>query len=374
MARQLVVLLDGTNNRFGHTPTNIIRILRSLGTDSSEILAFYDQGVGTFGIREALFQWEKIPSRVLGLAVGWGLDLTVEAGYKFLATNYRDGDEIYLLGFSRGAYAVRALAAMIHALGLVEPHQINLFDYAWSILHVRIRSNDPQQDGEPDFPLQCTFRQTFGRVVPIKFLGIFDTVSSVGWIYNPLTIPYSANNPSVDAVRHAVSIDERRCFFRQNLWNPTHPNLKEVWFDGVHSDIGGGYAPDESQLSLVAFRWMMGEAIATGLKVTPASYRGELSALGAASPDPLGMMHNSLCGAWYIAEWIPRIAWNAKTKTRRLYIGAMPPFRKPRPRKIEAPILLHDSVKLREGGNVGYAPTNLTTLITVVGDDPAAFQ
>ncbi len=373
MSRQLVVLLDGTNNQFGHTPTNVIRILHSLATDPSEIIAFYDPGVGTFGIREALFEWQKIPSRILGLAVGWGLDETVGAGYKFLATNYKDGDEIYLFGFSRGAYAVRALAAMIHALGLVQPHQLNLFDYAWSILHVRLRSKDPQQDREPDFALQDSFKQTFGRDVPIKFLGIFDTVSSVGWIYNPLTVPYSANNPSVDAVRHAVSIDERRCFFRQNLWNPAHPNLKEVWFAGVHSDVGGGYAPDESQLALVAFRWMMGEAIAEGLHTDPARSRFELGAEGAAAPDPLGMLHKSLHGAWYIAEWIPRIAWSASTRTRHLYIGAMPPFRKPRPRVLDAPILLHGSVKLRESSGIGYAPPNLTTPITVVADDPAAF-
>lgn len=79
-----------------------------------------------------------------------------------------------------------------------------------------------------------------------------------------------------ETFRHAVAIDEKRCFFRQNLWNPIHPNLKEVWFAGVHSDIGGGYDPTESQLALVAFRWMMAEAIANGVHVDQARYRAEL--------------------------------------------------------------------------------------------------
>jgi uncharacterized protein (DUF2235 family) len=372
MARQLVVFLDGTNNRFGHDPTNVIRILRSLKKDPDQILAFYDQGVGTFGIRETLFEWQKIPSRVFGLAFGWGIEQTVEAGYRFLATNYRHSDEIYLFGFSRGAYAVRALAAMIHALGLVAPHQINLFGDAWSLLHVRVRSKDPAKDREPDFALHRRFKDTFGREVPIRFLGIFDTVSSVGWIYNPLVVPHSANNPSVQVVRHAVSIDERRCFFRQNLWSSTHPNLKEVWFAGVHSDIGGGYQPADSQLALVAFRWMMGEAMANGLQVDADRYHAELYAPGASKRDPLGTLHNSLKGGWYLAEWVPRIAWNATTRKRHLYIGAMPPLFKARPRLIEHPIQVHDSVKLRQAGGVSYQPTNLTTPISEVSDDPTA--
>lgn len=370
MPRQLVVCLDGTNNLFGHAPTNVVRVLRSLTKDPEEVVSFYDQGVGTFGIREALFEWQKLPSRIFGLAFGWGLDRTIEAGYDFLATNYREGDEIYLFVFSRGSYAVRALAAMIHALGLVQRHQLNLFDYAWSILHVRIRSTDPAEDGKPDFALYFRFKETFGRTVPIKFLGIFDTVSSVGWIYNPLVVPYSANNPSVSAVRHAVSIDERRCFFRQNLWSPFHPNLKEVWFAGVHSDIGGGYDPGESQLALVAFRWMMSEAIADGLHVDAVQYKDELFPQDGAIPNPLVCLHQSLHGAWYIAEWVPRIAWSSTAKAREFHIGAMPPFRQPRSRQIDKPILLHSSVMQRKASGHSYNPTNLTAPITVVDDEP----
>jgi uncharacterized protein (DUF2235 family) len=89
MGRQLVVCLDGTNNRFSHRPTNVIHVLRSLSRDPASVLAYYDQGVGTFGIKEAIFEWQKVPSRVFGLAFGWGLDRTVSNAYQFLSTDMR---------------------------------------------------------------------------------------------------------------------------------------------------------------------------------------------------------------------------------------------------------------------------------------------
>ena len=94
MGRQLVMCLDGTGNRFSHQPTNIIRLLRSLQVDSNQVLSYYDQGVGTFGLKETLFEWQKLPSRILGLAFGWGLKRTIEGAYTFLAQNYRLDDEI----------------------------------------------------------------------------------------------------------------------------------------------------------------------------------------------------------------------------------------------------------------------------------------
>ena len=213
MGRQLVIFLDGTGNRFSHKPTNVIRLLRSLPKGRENVLTYYDQGVGTFGVKETLFEWQKLPSRICGLAFGWGLKRNVEGAYHFLAKNYRQGDDIYLFGFSRGAYAARALAALIHTAGIVEGHQAHLFDYAWAMLLAR-----NGEEHSPDFKLQARFKSTFGRRVNVHFLGLFDTVKSVGWIYDPVIIPYTAKNPAVKIVRHAVSIDERRCFFRQHLW------------------------------------------------------------------------------------------------------------------------------------------------------------
>ena len=177
MGRQLVVCLDGTGNRFSHRPTNVIRILRSLSTRGDEVLSYYDQGVGTFGLKETLFEWQKLPSRVCGLAFGWGLKRNVEDAYRFLAENLADNDKVFVFGFSRGAYAARALAALVRAVGLVPSHEAHLFDYAWAMLLARSRPQD-----KPDFRLQARFKATFGRPAKIHFLGLFDTVKSVGWV------------------------------------------------------------------------------------------------------------------------------------------------------------------------------------------------
>lgn len=357
MARQLVVFLDGTGNRFSHRPTNVIHILRSLNRDPQQVLTYYDQGVGTFGLKETLFEWQKFPSRVFGLAFGWGLDRTVAGAYQFLAETYRENDEIFMFGFSRGSYAVRALAALIRAVGLVSAHQTHLFEYAWAMLLSRDRKLD-----KPDFDLQREFQHTFGRNVRVHFLGLFDTVKSVGWIYDPVILPYTTNNDHVDHVRHAVSIDERRCFFRQNLWSTNHSDitdLKEVWFSGVHSDIGGGYPPEDARLARVSLRWMLAEAFFCGLKVDPDRALKELGPASGMDEDQIASMHNSMTKAWSLAEWAPRLVWSGADSKRHLQIGAMPPLGKPRPRFIPEEALIHRSVQCRLKAPGGYQPVNL---------------
>ena len=380
MTRQLVVCLDGTGNRFSHRPTNIVRLLRSLSTRPSEVLGYYDQGVGTFGLKETLFEWQKLPSRICGLAFGWGLKRNVQGAYEFLAENWVEGDEIFIFGFSRGAYAARAVAALIRAAGLVPPHGAHLFDYAWSMLLARV---DPER--KPDFKLQARFKATFGRTVRVRFLGLFDTVKSVGWVYDQVVIPYTTNNPAVEIVRHAVSIDERRCFFRQNLWGSpqvSKTDVKQVWFAGVHSDIGGGYKPKEAQLALIAHRWMLGEAAVAGLKLDADRCMRNLAAEGAAADFSAGS-HDSMTLGWKVAEWIPRRVWDERSKARRWRIGAMPPFGTPRARELrpvhtddsdegvrQGPITVHRSVAQRLQAAIGYDPQNLPGEWEVADDAP----
>lgn len=367
MARQLVICLDGTNNRFSQQPTHILRLVRALNPNPNQVLSYYDQGVGTFGLKETLFEWQKLPARIFGLAFGWGLKRNVEGAYRFLAEQYQPGDQVFIFGFSRGAYAARALAALVHAMGLVPAHQTHLFDYAWSMLLARDR------DGDPDFELQRQFKETFGRELDITFLGLFDTVKSLGWVYDPVSIPYTTSNPSVLKVRHAVSLDERRCFFRQHLWRakPTDPtDVKEVFFRGVHCDIGGGYAVEESQLALVALRWMFTQADAAGLALVAQSCQQQLTPQNGVAPDALAKAHDSMSRAWRIAEWVPRLVWS-KGK-RKLVIGAMPPLRQPYPRVLPENLLVHDSVDLRIKAG-GYAPASIVngvTQVTYVSDLP----
>ena len=363
MPRQLVVCLDGTNNRFSHRPTNIVRLRRSL---ADGVVAYYDQGVGTFGLKETLFEWQKVPARVSGLMFGWGMKRVIEGAFRFIAENHtNDEDEIFLFGFSRGAYAVRVLAALIHAVGLLAPHETHLFDYAWGILLARDRSS-----AKPDFELHRQFKATFGKPVRIHLLGLFDTVKSFGWLYDPVVIPYTANNTSVVAVRHAISIDEYRCFFRQHLWggDPSRTDVKEVWFAGVHSDIGGGYLPEEAHLALVAHRWMLGEAYDLGLALDLAACERSLEIDNTPAAEfPLAAAHNELAGPWLAAEWLPRRVWLGGAK-RSWDIGTMPPFFPPRPRPIAEGSLFHRSVEQRLAGRADYQPPNLPTKRTWVED------
>ncbi|MBV6823564.1 DUF2235 domain-containing protein [Pseudomonas sp. PD9R] len=356
MARQLVIFLDGTGNRFSHCPTNIIRLVRSLSDDPKQVLTYYDQGVGTFGLKETLFEWQKIPSRIFGLAFGWGIKRTIEGAYRFIAENLRDDDELYIFGFSRGAYAARALAAVIRAVGVVPSHQAHLFEYGWSILMAR-----NGKENKPDFKLQERFKSTFSRRVNVHFLGLFDTVKSVGWVYDPVSIPFTINNRNVEIVRHAMSVDEKRSFFRQHLWTDDAPrtDVKQVWFPGVHSDVGGGYAANEAQLALGAFRWMLGEAMAVGLHVDLNKARKQMIMISGSVRDACGPMHDSMTDGWKVAEWVPRLIWDWSKSKRVLRIGQMPPFGKPKPRFIALDALLHSSLEERLNGVPAYNPPNL---------------
>src|SRR5262249_17837969 len=146
---------------------------------------------------------------------------------------------------------------MLHKVGLLDGGNRNLLPYASKMF---------KQDRNRR--TWAGFSQLFGRACPVHFLGLWDTVSSVGWVFDPFTLAFTANNDSVRIVRHAISIDERRAFFRQNLWGEglilpdgTAQDVKQVWFAGCHSDVGGSYPERESGLSQIALEWMADEAV-----------------------------------------------------------------------------------------------------------------
>ncbi len=182
------------------------------------------------------------------------------------------------------------------------------------------------------FNLAADFKSTFAtRVCKPWFVGVWDTVSSIGWYENPLRLPFTGDNPEIEIGRHAIAIDERRAFFRTNLWIPKGPpphsgprDLKQVWFPGVHSDVGGGYPERESGLSKFALRWMLMEAINAGLLVIPGRMDLVLGRSGAyAVPDAHAEMHKSLAGFWWVAEvlWKRHYNWAKQRWERRLQPG-----------------------------------------------------
>lgn len=350
MARQLVVLLDGTGNRIGIQPSNITRMLPLLDQHPERLLCHYDQGVGTFGKPGVLFEWQNLPARLLGLAFGWGTRITVERAYRFLCEHYRDDDQIYLFGFSRGAYAARLLAAVIHRYGLLPPQHLTQFPHAWDALAHRVGG----------FPRMAWIKQAFaGRPAPIALLGLYDTVNSTGWISDPFNVPNTVNNPSVLQVRHALSLDEQRSFFTPLLWAPGRTTtyrpdatIQQVWFAGVHSDVGGGYAMDASGLASCALDWMLGEASALGLALHPQRCY-DFMTKKRNHPHASAPAHRSDGGLWALTEWLPRRRWNPAHKAMTWQLGHCTPWRDAQ-RVLPPQPWVHRSVQLRQYDNPQY--------------------
>jgi uncharacterized protein (DUF2235 family) len=369
MPKNLVIFCDGTGNQFGSQNSNVVKLFTATKSEPQSQVCNYDPGVGTFGLREALFEWEKVLTKILGLAFGWGITRNVEDAYTFLMKNYEQNDHIYIFGFSRGAFTARALAGMLHALGLMRPEHENLLEYA-SNLYQKIPEGKTDKRGY--FELQHKFRNHFSRECNIHFLGLWDTVTSVGWLPSPVHYPYTSNNPSVGTVRHAVSIDERRCFYRQNLWAPIEgQNFKQVWFAGVHADVGGGYAESESDLAKISLEWMAREAESIGLRLDHSKLMrllNDTEATGeSAKRNFVADAHESLTGAWWLAElfsclfksvgknfafkWrFPFIQWNELGKQRQIDAHYS---------------TLHESVIDRMRERKDYSPKNLSAGLAI---------
>lgn len=253
--KRLVVCCDGTwNTPEMESPTNVVRMAQAVyprGRDGCLQLVYYDEGVGTG-------RWMD---RIVGGAMGEGLDLNVRQAYRFLANNYEDDDEIYLFGFSRGAYTVRSLAGLIGYAGMLRRHQLTEFAEAYELYRT---------EKEATGAAASAFRTAHDTHVPeITLLGCWDTVGALGipdklpgigldrrfnerykWIDTQL-------GPHVANALHAVAIDERRREFAPTPMERGHAeqNLEEVWFPGDHGSVGGG-AQHKEPLARSALEWM----------------------------------------------------------------------------------------------------------------------
>ena len=336
--KNIVICCDGTGNDLSGAPSNVLRFFRSLKRDESQ-LTYYDSGVGTLADPSMITDPGKAVAKQLDMATGHSVKRQVCTAYRFLTRNLSAGDKIYLNGFSRGAYAVRALAGMIHLLGLPQADAEHLDELAWAVY------------SSADFKACANFKHAFSRetAVDVHFVGAWDTVSSFGWITNFKTLPHTANNPSIRHVRHAVAIHEKRACFKSNLFFPNestgHESFSEQWFDGAHSDVGGGYPEEESGLAKVALEWMFAEAAECGCQFKPDRieyYLGRsASRTFQCQPDPNGKPHQSIRGFWHLLEFLPRRQWNHDADPGRMtwYFPNLY-----RPRKIPADAQFHPSV------------------------------
>jgi len=395
MSKNIVICCDGTANEFAADRTNVVKLYYTLEQDPARQVAFYHPGVGTMEPAGALTTPARKTTRLLGMAVGYGLSNDIADAYTFLMNNYEDNgedkDKVYLFGFSRGAYTARAVCSLLRMYGLIHPGNGPLVPYAVRMmmaiakLHGRSEAGKTPTKQETDaienyFQLADDFKHTMCRTTcKPHFVGVWDTVSSVGWKDNPLKLPFSADNPDIAIGRHAIAIDERRAFFRTNRWMPSAEltdhgpkDVKQVWFAGVHCDVGGGYAEADSGLSKIALEWMLEEAKANGLLVNDvrqAEVLGLSPGSKYAKPDADACQHESLTGAWKIAEWIRKPHYDyatGKTTMQRNH-GKRRTIPK-------GGSLVHESVFQRHGGEYAKSaniPDDAKPVATLRSSHPA---
>ena len=319
MSKTIVICCDGTTNQMTGHETNVLRLYRALVRNDQQ-LTFYDPGVGTLADPMALTVVRKFVQRSLDAAIGRSLCQNFSDAYGFLSRYYETGDQIFMFGFSRGAYTARAVAGAIRMLGLLRKELSNLAPYVWAIY-----ANDGHvYDVKSRFGGAPRFEALFciERKPTIRLLGLWDTVSSFGWFWDFETLPHTYDNPSVELVRHAVSLDEHRAAFVQNLFRepvpPDSNKVKQVWFPGCHSDIGGGHPDKDGGLSKIAFRWMIEELRTIGgIALDDAVIHEILTETKTSSaPDAKANLHESLAGLWHLLELLPRRRWHKREDTQ----------------------------------------------------------
>jgi uncharacterized protein (DUF2235 family) len=332
MGRNIVLCCDGTANEFAPDRTNVVKLCYSLIQDPARQIVYYHPGLGTMEPPGALTGFAKNATRLLGQAIGYGLEADVRDAYIFLVNNFRRADRVYLFGFSRGAYTARAVASVLKMYGLLPAGNEALVPYAIRMLTAIDKAKDDERGSY--FQLADDFKETFDPTALCKphFVGLWDTVSSAGWIENPMRLPFTANNPDIAHGRHAVAIDERRAFFRTNLWWSKDQSvalgpadLKQVWFPGVHADVGGGYPEAESGLAKVSLKWMLREAEDLGLLCDADRKARILGERGKpyAPPNSQADMHESLTWKWWPAELVMKKHYDRDQKliSRRMNLG-----------------------------------------------------
>lgn len=313
--KTLIVSCDGTWNSPDQkqddipAPTNVVRLHNSLAKQDAagnEQRKYYHPGVGTEG--------SKL-ERLGGGAYGLGIGRNIMSGYRWLADNYQTGDRIFLFGFSRGAYTARSLGGLIGCCGLPDLNGLSAPD-AWARIeqaYNTIYRVPPKERPPVTWPV---LSPGAGQAkIAIQFIGVWDTVGALG-IPNDLALLNLIDDPAkwsfhdtnlgdnVRFARHAVAIDEFRASFTPTFWTDNQDNIlndgtrvRQLWFPGVHSDVGGGYA--QAGLSDIALQWMIEEATQAGLAFQQ-SYCDQIK------PDYLGLLHDSLGGAFKALRTRPR--------------------------------------------------------------------
>lgn len=334
MVKRIVVCADGTWNRpeenlSKDTPTNVLRLARAIkpvGAGQAPQQVFYDWGVGSYY------------SKVVGGATGGGLNKNIMDDYRYIVQNYAPNDEIFLFGFSRGAYTVRSLCGLINNCGILKRPDARLIRSAFELY------KKPGKVNAPKGANSIAFRQAHSHASrKIKFVGVWDTVGAMGIPLSFLGLLDDKDEfydnklgSNVAIARHALAIDELRKDFEPTVWSPKAGlDLKQVWFVGAHSDVGGSYTPDRdgTLLSDIPLGWMMRQATAAGLTI-------ETHLQQSLKSNALAKLHPSRRSYYRIK----------KKYYREIDHG-------------QGNVLIHKSVKQRWDAPLGYQPKNLEAYI-----------
>ena len=312
MGKNIAIFADGTGNTVGKHDTNVLRLCKMADIWNPHLqLVIYDPGVGTRATPAELEDAFRRPGStyecngplpiedsprglavlLLGSGFGYGTKWNIKRLYSELAKHYDPGDRVYLFGFSRGAFTARALAGLIYRCGLIKRchRDKEIIEEAYELYRRHFQEEEISEKRRRKQVEVREFREKYAHPCNIRFLGIFDTVKSVGY-FSPRNLSHTRHNPIVQTVRHALSLHERRSFYAPTTWGGSTPirdqrssclpvrgsgrcrygpairrqDVKEVWFAGCHSDVGGGYPPGASSPADVSLRWMLEEARAHG--------------------------------------------------------------------------------------------------------------
>ncbi len=299
MPKNIIICCDGTGNEYGPNNTNVEKVFEAMerGRPNQEAMergnleqiGYYDPGVGTFSFIGRILG-KKI-GILLGQTIGAGLQQNIEDAYVYLMDRYEPEDHLFLFGFSRGAFTARALAGMLHKCGLLQKGSRNLVTYASKVYNTN--NNDEIAAG---------FKRAFCHECKPYFIGVWDTVKSLGGFMKKKHFDQKLHG-NIKYGYHAVSIDEKRKKFPISLWDERRvepgETIEQVWFPGVHSDVGGWY--DQRGLADTALRWMLIKAEAAGLRLRDDWEKRVLT------DNPVFQRHESREGFYKIWRPAPRV-------------------------------------------------------------------
>lgn len=325
MNKNIVICCDGTDNKFGDRNSNIVRIAQLSIHDSTNQIVYYDPGVGTLNLPTDSYLKNLWRSKILGQGWGWGLHNNIKEAYKYLMENFNEGDRVYLFGFSRGAYTVRALTGMLHRFGLLRKGSKNLVPYVSEMYHDYHNIQGIQN-------IAGQFKASFCQECVPHFIGVFDTVEALGRAYKKKIFADAKLNQEIKLAYQALAINEHRPSFEPFLWDESAqaPDqiIEQVWFIGDHSDIGGGHR--ENDLSDISLKWLLQKAQMAKM-ILKKNWTDTLL------PNPNGRIHDRYNFLWNIASIFAGFRFGR-------YV-----------RKIPEQAKLHYSVKLRMDSGT-YSP------------------